>query len=51
MKKALLYGTVLIAVYLVIAGGTASGTVITDATSGATGVITAFQGRKATAGG
>jgi hypothetical protein len=47
-KKALLYGTALIGIYLVVVYWTGSGTVITDSTSGAEGVIAAFQGRAVT---
>jgi len=45
MKKALVIGGALIAVYLVVVNATGSGTVIKDSTSGATSVIKAFQGR------
>lgn len=45
MKKALLYGAVLIGVYLGVYYYTGAGTLITDTTSGATGVVTALQGR------
>lgn len=45
LKKALVIGGGLIALYLVVANGTNSGTLIKDSTSGATSVITAFQGR------
>lgn len=45
MRKALTIGGGLIALYLVIAYGTNSGTLINDSTSGATSVIKAFQGR------
>jgi hypothetical protein len=48
VKKALLYGTILIAVYLGVTYATGAGTDITDATSGAASVITAFQGRTST---
>lgn len=45
MKKFLVIGGGLIALYLVVANGTNSGTLIKDSTSGATSVIQAFQGR------
>lgn len=45
MRKALLYGAGLIALYLGVAYSTGSGTLINDTTNGATGVIKAFQGR------
>jgi hypothetical protein len=45
MKKALVIGGGLIAVYLIVVNATGSGTVIKDSTSGATSVIQAFQGR------
>jgi hypothetical protein len=44
-RKALLYGAGLIALYLGVSYATGSGTLITGATNGATGVIKAFQGR------
>lgn len=45
MKKALMYGAVLIGIYLVVVNGTNSGTLLVDATNGSTSVIKAFQGR------
>lgn len=45
MKKALLYGAALIGVYILVANQTGTGTLINDSTTGATGVITALQGR------
>lgn len=45
MKKALLYGGVLIGIYILVANQTGTGTLLTDSTAGATGVITALQGR------
>jgi hypothetical protein len=45
MKKALLYGGVLIGLYILVANQTGTGTLITGTTTGATGVITALQGR------
>ena len=45
MRKALTYSAVLIALYLGVYYATGSGTLITDATNGATSVIRAFQGR------
>jgi len=45
VKKALLYGAVLIGVYLAVSYGTNSGTLITDSTTGATNLVKAFQGR------
>lgn len=45
MKKFLVIGGGLIALYLLVSSGTAGGTLITDATTGATNVIAAFQGR------
>lgn len=45
MRKALVIGGGLIALYLLVVNGTGSGTVIKDATSGGVNVIKAFQGR------
>lgn len=45
MKKFLVIGGGLIAIYILVVNGTGSGTVIKDSTSGATSVIKAFQGR------
>lgn len=45
MKKALAYGTVLIALYLGVTYATGAGTDINDATNGATSLVKAFQGR------
>lgn len=45
MKKALVIGGTLIALYLVVAYTSNAGTLINDSTSGATSVIKAFQGR------
>ena len=45
MKKALLYGGVLIGIYILVANQTGTGTLLTDTTSGATGVVKALQGR------
>ena len=45
MKKALVIGGALIAVYLLVANSSGAGTVINDSTKGATNVITALQGR------
>lgn len=45
MKKALTIGGGLIALYLGVYYATGAGTLITDSTTGATGVIKAFQGR------
>lgn len=45
MKKALVIGGTLIGIYLVVVYSTGSGTVINDATSGATSLVKAFQGR------
>lgn len=45
MKKALLYGGVLIGLYILVANQTGTGTLLSDSTKGATGVITALQGR------
>lgn len=45
MKKALVIGGGLIALFLLVNNATGSGTLITDGTTGATGVIKAFQGR------
>ncbi len=45
MKKALVIGGSLIALYLGVTYATGSGTLITDSTNGATSVIKAFQGR------
>jgi hypothetical protein len=45
MKKALVIGGSLIALYLGVYYASGAGTLITDTTSGATGVIKAFQGR------
>lgn len=45
MKKALTYGTVLIVIYLLVANGTGAGNVINSATSGASNLVSTFQGR------
>lgn len=45
MRKALLYGGVLIGLYILVANTTGTGTLINDSTSGATGVIKSLQGR------
>jgi hypothetical protein len=45
MKKALVIGGTLIGIYLVVVYSTGSGVVINDATSGATSLVKAFQGR------
>lgn len=45
MRKALVIGGTLIAIYLGVAYATGAGTLINDSTSGATSVIKAFQGR------
>ncbi len=45
MKKALVVGGGLIALYLVVVNATGSGSVITNATAGGTNIIKAFQGR------
>lgn len=45
MKKALVIGGGLIALYILVVNGTNSGSLIKEATSGGTGVIKAFQGR------
>jgi hypothetical protein len=45
MKKAVVYGAVLIAIYLLVVNSTGSGVVINDSTGAATGVIKALQGR------
>jgi hypothetical protein len=45
MKRALLYGTVLIGTYLVVVNWSGSGTLLTDSSSSAVNVIKAFQGR------
>ena len=45
MKKFLAIGGGLIALYILVANGTNSGNLIKSSTSGATSVITAFQGR------
>jgi hypothetical protein len=45
MKKALVIGGSLIALYLGVFYSTGAGTLINDSTRGATGVIKAFQGR------
>ncbi len=45
MRKALVIGGALIATYLLVYYSTGSGTVINDASTGATNVIAAFQGR------
>lgn len=44
-RKALVVGGGLIALYLGVVYWTGSGTLITDSTNGAVGVIKAFQGR------
>jgi hypothetical protein len=45
VKKALVIGGTLIALYLVVAYTSNAGTLINDSTQGATSVIKAFQGR------
>ncbi len=45
MKKFLVIGGGLIALYILVANGTGSGTLIKDSTAGGTSVIKAFQGR------
>lgn len=45
MKKALAYGAGLIALYLAVYYSTGSGNLVSGASSGATNVIKAFQGR------
>lgn len=45
MKKALEYGTALIAVYLLVVHASGAGQVMQAGASGTTGVIKAFQGR------
>ena len=45
MKKVLIYGGGLIALYLVTVRATGAGTLITDSTAGATNLVRAFQGR------
>ena len=45
MKKAVFYGAVLIGAYVLVVNFTGSGQVINGATSGATSVIKALQGR------
>jgi hypothetical protein len=45
MRKALVIGGTLIAVYLVVVYSSGSGKVINESSQGAVGVIKAFQGR------
>jgi hypothetical protein len=45
MRKALVIGGGLIALYLVVVNYTGSGTVINDSTAGGVNVVKAFQGR------
>jgi hypothetical protein len=45
LKKVLVYGGGLIALYILVANSTGSGVLLQDSTAGATGVITALQGR------
>ena len=45
MKRVILYGAVLIGVYLGVYYYTGAGTLITDSTTGATSVVQALQGR------
>ena len=45
MRKALIYGGALIGLYILVANATGTGTLLQDSTAGATGVITALQGR------
>lgn len=46
MRQALKYSTLLIALYLGVAYSTGSGRLIKESTSGAVGLVKAFQGRK-----
>lgn len=45
MKKVVVYVGGLIGLYILVANVTGTGTLINDSTQGATGVITALQGR------
>lgn len=45
MRKALTYGAGLIALYLIVEHGTASGNLLTAGASGGSTVIKTFQGR------
>lgn len=44
-RKVIVYSGGLIALYILVANATGSGTLLQDSTAGATGVITALQGR------
>jgi len=44
-RKVIIYGGGLIALYILVANSTGSGILLQDSTAGATGVITALQGR------
>lgn len=45
MKKLLVYGAGLIALYLIVEHGTSSGTVVTDGATGAVNIVKSLQGR------
>lgn len=45
LKKGVVYGAVLIALYIGVSNATGAGTLITDATSGTTSLVKTFQGR------
>jgi hypothetical protein len=45
MKKALVYGTVLIAIYLGVANATGAGTLLNDTFTGGAGFVRTLQGR------